>query len=50
MSAKRKKNNNIPHINNGVWKVGGYKGGDKKFLGGNSKLLQKLLHNFDKKS
>ncbi len=49
MNQKPKKNKNISHFNPIRFIVGGHKGGDKKFLEGNDKLLKKLLQNFNKK-
>jgi len=49
-NMKQKKNKNIPHTHSGNILVGGHRGGDKKFLAGNAKVLKKLLHNFSKKT
>lgn len=48
-NTPQKKNKNIPHTHSGRVVVGGGNANDRKFLQGNGKVLQKLLHNFAKK-
>ncbi len=45
-----KKTKNITHLHSGRMIVGGGRANDRKFLQGNEKVLQKLLHIFNKKS
>ena len=44
MKDSEDKSKPIPHYNPVRIIVGGHKGGDKKFLANNAKVLKKLLH------